>query len=415
MKIRTNHKALISLIIMLIGFLITLFSRNTAIMILQSGFEAGLVGGLADWFAVSALFRYPFGIKVPHTALLPNNRARITKALVSIVENNLLNKSSIVSKINELHVIKRFLNICRNSIYSKEVRLRIIDIIKNVISYIPIEKVSVCLLNLMQRYLNTLESKKILEELTSICLKNNYELKILDNLIDKCDELVKKKEIQTKFGEVIFNSTKKLKVNIVKQYTINTIVNIVGRDKIGSIVQDLIIKVLSDLRIKDNSSRIMILQLIQNNIRNISSNQNIIQKVEEYKSNLTNNTELNDFIVKALNEGKSKILSYAADDDYIEENILPSLDNLICKILDNVQLIDKLEQYIKEQVSDYIDNNHEKIGKLVKENIDKLETETLIELIEDRIGDDLQWIRINGAICGFLIGLILGIIRILSA
>jgi len=92
---------------------------------------------------------------------------------------------------------------------------------------------------------------------------------------------------------------------------------------------------------------------------------------------------------------------------------LPLLDNLINKILADVQLINKLEQYIQEQASDYINNNHEKIGKLVKENIEKLDNETLIELIEEKVGDDLQWIRVNGAICGFFIGLIFGIIRIL--
>ena len=76
-------------------------------------------------------------------------------------------------------------------------------------------------------------------------------------------------------------------------------------------------------------------------------------------------------------------------------------------------MINKLEQYIQEQLSDYINNNHQKQGKLVKENIEKLDNKTLIELIEDKVGDDLQWIRVNGAICGFLIGLILGASRLL--
>lgn len=414
MKVKTNQKALISLFIMFIGFIITLIFNNiTIMMLLQSGFEAGMVGGLADWFAVSALFRYPFGIPIPHTALLPKNRARITTALVSIVENNLLNKSSIINKVHELNVVKRVLNICENSIYSNEVKSIIIHIIKSCIDYISITKVSSYLLSLIERYLNTLDSRKFLEALTNICLKNNYEQKVLDNLIDKCEELVRKEKIKNEFGNMVFSSTKKLKVNVIKQYTLNTIVNIIGKDKIGSIVQDLIILVLNDLRKKDNSSRVMILELIQNNIKSISNNENIIQKIDEYKSNLHNNVELSDFIVQTLNEVKNTILSCINDDNYIDKNILPLLENLVYKVSTNVELINKLEQYMKEQVSEYINNNHEKIGKLVKENIEKIDTETLIDLIEDRIGDDLQWIRVNGAICGFFIGLIFGIIRVL--
>ncbi|WP_271814836.1 DUF445 family protein, partial [Clostridium beijerinckii] len=76
-------------------------------------------------------------------------------------------------------------------------------------------------------------------------------------------------------------------------------------------------------------------------------------------------------------------------------------------------LINKLEQQIQERVSGYINSNHENIGRLVRDNIEKLDTETLIKLIEERVGDDLQWIRINGAICGFCVGLVLGIIRVL--
>ena len=66
-----------------------------------------------------------------------------------------------------------------------------------------------------------------------------------------------------------------------------------------------------------------------------------------------------------------------------------------------------LESFIQRQVSGIIRDNHSKVGKLVKENLDKLDTETLIDMMENNIGKDLQWIRVNGAVCGFFIGLIL--------
>ncbi|WP_278321538.1 DUF445 family protein [Clostridium beijerinckii] len=141
MKMKTNQRALILLVIMFIGFIITLFPQNTPIItILQSGFEAGVVGGFSDWFAVVALFRYPLGIPIPHTALLPRNRKRITEGLVSIVENNLLNKSSIINKVHELEVVKKILNICKKIIFSKQGIEAGMYIIKRVIEHIPIEK-----------------------------------------------------------------------------------------------------------------------------------------------------------------------------------------------------------------------------------------------------------------------------------
>ncbi len=413
MKIKTNQKASISLVIMFAGFLFTLFSDNIIIiMILRSGFEAGLVGGIADWFAVTALFRYPFGIQIPHTALLPKNRQKITTALVSIVENNLLNKASIINKVQELNVVRRVLNICKNNMYSNEVKLKIIYIIKSTIDYISIDKLSLYLLDLIGSYLNKLDSRKLLETGVKIFLQNNYEEKILDALIKKCMELVQKEEIKKEAGNIVFSTVKKLGSSKIKQYMLNTIINIVGEDKIGSIVQNLIISALKDLKNADSLNRKMILELMENNIKNIRSDEIIIQKIDAFKSSVPDNVQLKEFIVESLNGLKSRILIYINDDNYIEKIMLPSIDKVIGKVLSNVELIDKLEEYIQGQASEYINNNHEKIGKLVKENIEKIDTKTLIELIEYKVGDDLQWIRVNGAICGFFIGLILGIIRV---
>lgn len=414
MKIKTNQKALILLVIMFIGFLFTLFSKNTTIIIiLQSGFEAGVVGGFSDWFAVVALFRHPLGIPIPHTALLPRNRQKITTALVSIVENNLLNKSSIISKVHELEVVKKILNICKKSIYSNEGKAAISYIIKGVINYIPITKISSYLLILIEKYLDRLDSKDFLEKLIDICLKNNYEEKFLDNLLVKCEEIVKEEKVKNEFGNIIFSSIKKIKISGMMQYTLNTTLNLLGKEKVGKIVQELVISILNDLKNKNNSSRVMILELMQNNMKSISSNKNIIEKIDEYKSNLSNNIELNNYIVKTLNEIKNIILKYINDDEYIEKNVLLMLDNLIDGISEDVNLVNKLEQQIQEHVSGYISINHKKIGKLVRDNLEKLDTEILIELIEERVGDDLQWIRVNGAICGFCVGLVLGIIRVL--
>jgi uncharacterized membrane-anchored protein YjiN (DUF445 family) len=414
MKVKTNQKALISLSIMLIGFIVTLFSKNQLMMLLQSGFESGLVGGLADWFAVSALFRYPFGIQIPHTALLPNNRRKITTALVSIVENNLLNKSSILNKLDQLNATKKFLNICKNNIYSNEVKSGIIHIVRSVISSFSITDASVYLHSLIVSYFNELESKKLIKVLTNVCLQHNYEQKILDFLVDKLEDMVKREEIKKEIGSIVLSSIKKLEVKGIMKHTLNTASSIIGEDKIGSIIQALIILILKELRNIDNSSRLMALDYIRDNIKNISNDENIMNKINEYKGDLANNVEFYDFIVQTLNEVQSTMLSYINDNNYIEKNILPFLDNLINKISADIQLINKLDQYIQEQVSNYINNNHEKIGKLIKENIEKLDNETLIELIEDRVGDDLQWIRVNGTICGFLIGLVLGGIRLLG-
>jgi uncharacterized membrane-anchored protein YjiN (DUF445 family) len=54
-----------------------------------------------------------------------------------------------------------------------------------------------------------------------------------------------------------------------------------------------------------------------------------------------------------------------------------------------------------------VEKNHSQIGDLVQENLDKLDNETLTKMVENNVGKDLQWIRVNGAVCGFIIGIFL--------
>ncbi|OOP62980.1 hypothetical protein BWZ43_25545, partial [Heyndrickxia oleronia] len=102
----SKYLARTSLAVMGIGFIATLpFEHSNPFLgLLQGGFEAGIVGGLADWFAVTALFRHPLGIPIPHTSLLSKNRKRITKALVSTIENDWLSKESIVNKLKNIQL-----------------------------------------------------------------------------------------------------------------------------------------------------------------------------------------------------------------------------------------------------------------------------------------------------------------------
>jgi len=65
-------------------------SPGWLVHLVRAGAEAGIIGGLADWFAITVLFRYPFGIPLPHTAILPSNKDRIGRSLGSFVERNFL-------------------------------------------------------------------------------------------------------------------------------------------------------------------------------------------------------------------------------------------------------------------------------------------------------------------------------------
>lgn len=106
-----RHRALATSLLLLAAvlFLLTQFfpEPNFWVLLLRAGAEAGIVGGLADWFAVTALFRRPLGLPIPHTGIIPRNKDRIGQGLGSFVERNFLAPDLIRDKLRSGNVALR--------------------------------------------------------------------------------------------------------------------------------------------------------------------------------------------------------------------------------------------------------------------------------------------------------------------
>jgi uncharacterized membrane-anchored protein YjiN (DUF445 family) len=112
-------------------------------------------------------------------------------------------------------------------------------------------------------------------------------------------------------------------------------------------------------------------------------------------------------IIHFLEELKQKAVDYIEDPQFYEGYLLPQIRYALTTLREDEEKVEAMETWIKKQISIFVEKNHSKVGKLVEENLEKLDNKTLIEMVETNVGKDLQWIRVNGAVCGFLIGLVL--------
>ncbi|MNL49516.1 hypothetical protein D3C87_1724570 [compost metagenome] len=76
------------------------------------------------------------------------------------------------------------------------------------------------------------------------------------------------------------------------------------------------------------------------------------------------------------------------------------------------QWIQEWEERIRASLISFVEANHYRVGLLVKENLDLMDDASLVNMLEDKVGKDLQWIRVNGAVCGFVVGLVLTVIQL---
>ncbi|OAK18184.1 hypothetical protein A6283_13425 [Bacillus wiedmannii] len=408
MSLQTKYIAGISLGVMGVGFAASIpFQGTVAGEIIQGGFEAGLVGGLADWFAVTALFRHPMGIPIPHTALLPKNRKRVTKGLINTLENEWLTKESITNKVKEMQLAQMVLQIAEREMQSDAVKKGIVTIAEKAIVSIDTEKLAVIIEKEMKTYLHTINTSNILQVLVDQLVVQEYDEKTLDYILVKVKDWTAQDEARYQLGSLGIKAMENIKVDGFLQFTLKSFMNIVDEDKIGGILQKFIISNINSLQDADNSTRQLILTKIRQEIINVKENEALLQELENWKEKWIANWNATDKIKEMLEQVQQRAITFVKNEEFTDKYVIPFLQTQMNKIKEDEQTVQKIEDWLQKQVVTLVEKNHSKIGKLVQENLDKLDDKTLIEMIENNVGKDLQWIRVNGAVCGFMIGLVL--------
>ncbi|MBI0580181.1 DUF445 domain-containing protein [Neobacillus cucumis] len=413
-KKKSQRLATISLIIMAVGFVATIPLQSSIWgMLLQGGFEAGLVGGLADWFAVTALFRHPLGIPIPHTALLPKNRKRIIAAIISMLENDWLTKESIRKKVAVIPFMEKLVGIAERELETASARKNIINGIHYLIEKVKVEKIAPLVEKEVKLLINRLDMGVYLPVIIDELTKRKYDEKALDYILNEVDEWAGKDTTKDRLGRMAVEAIENIKADGFMQFALKSFSNLVNEEKLGNIIQNLIQKGVDSFRDPYNQNRVTLLMSLNDKLQNIKSDENLIAELNNLKEKLVSGWEPEEKIVSFLQQFKQKAIDFIQDPGFFNTYLSPFITHLLNDFKSNQEKIEQAENWIRKQISIFVDKNHSKIGKLVEENLEKLDDKTLINMIETNVGKDLQWIRVNGAVCGFLIGLILVSLRML--
>ncbi|WP_066370500.1 DUF445 domain-containing protein [Neobacillus fumarioli] len=411
---KTQYFATISLIVMAVGFIAAIpFKETIWGAILQGGFEAGLVGGLADWFAVTALFRHPLGLRIPHTALLPKNREKMITKIISMLENDLLTKESIQKKIDAFQLNEKLFVLVEKEIHSPAVKVNTTTLIQHFFKQADIQKLASVIEKEIKEHLNKLDIKNFLPLLIDQITARKYDEKTLDFVLKEIEDWAKKDSTKYRLGGLAVEMIDNIKADGFMQFALRSFSNLVNEEKLGNIIQNLIVKGVDSFQDPYNPNRKNLLGHIQAKLENIKHDENIYQELQHVKSQLIARWEPEEKITEILEEFRQKSCDFMSEPFFYDEYILPLFKKTLEGIKQDSEKAQILEQWLKTHIINFVNNNHSQIGKLVKENLDKLDNETLTEIIETNVGKDLQWIRVNGAVCGFLIGLVLVCIKLI--
>ncbi|MDT3427218.1 uncharacterized membrane-anchored protein YjiN (DUF445 family) [Paenibacillus forsythiae] len=409
---KSRNLASISLVVMAIGFLLTLaLPENTAVELLRGGFEAGLVGGIADWFAVTALFRHPLGLRIPHTSLLLKNRNKIIDSLISAMENELLNKESIEAKLRGIKFIRLASSMLTRFFSRKRARTEILSRLEALVSWIPAEKALPYLQSALAGYVRNADLKTVADTVVTRLLNDGRDKEALDYGLGQAAVWIGRPETKAMLGQLASSKLAEVKLGGLKGVAFQAFVGFVDDEMLGELLQSMLQSAIRDMQDEDNVFREDIIRELRVALFQLVNDEDRMQTLTDWAANGLEGQEASAFLLARLEELRGRALALLEEDRLRGgRGLFAAYALLARRIAGEKEWISEWEDKVRSSLIAFSEANHYRIGVLVKENLNKMDDASLVAMLEEKVGKDLQWIRVNGAVCGFVVGLALTLI-----
>jgi uncharacterized membrane-anchored protein YjiN (DUF445 family) len=411
---RTKWLATISLLVMASGFALTLFVPETVFLrILSGGFEAGLVGGLADWFAVSALFRHPLGIPIPHTSLLLKNRGRIIESLISAMETELLNKDSIKQKLAGVPLLKGTASFVVKQAAKRKVRTELLRGAGSLLLQVPTEPLARSLQQSLAAAVRRTDPLPLMNQAAEAVILAKWDTRALDYAVSEGLAWVNKPQTAQMLGRIAHSKLKELQVGGFMGLAVSAMTGMLTEDKLGDMLQGMARSALMDLGNPLSPERENLLTQLRIKLLETAHNEELSESLRQAAHNKLAQEDTFLFINRQLIALRQTVLDKLAAEQAAGGPIIIRLLRLALARLNSMpETTTAWERGIQGFLVDTVEANHYRIGNLVRDNLNKLDDQSLVAMLEEKIGSDLQWIRLNGALCGFLVGIVLTLFRL---
>ncbi|MFC5472260.1 DUF445 domain-containing protein [Cohnella suwonensis] len=411
---RSKNIAGLSLVVMGAGFAATFaLPDHPGTELLKGGFEAGLVGGFADWFAVTALFRHPMGIPIPHTSLLLKNRDRIAKSLISAFENELLNKESVTRRLRQLSLLKLTGAAVTRLAGKRGNRVGALNGMQTLLAKLPLESFVPSIQYGIASVVRGVDGRELAGKLLSSAEKEKWDERLLDFALERGRSWVSSPQAGQLMGSIALKKLQEAKVGGMLGFAVQAFAGFMNEDKLGSMIQQLLLSAIQDLVQPGHPNRELVLSEIRKQLRTVAEDGELLERGKLWLIGKAESPEGKTFLSARLEQARDKLIAVLEEEKARGgRKLVGAWRFVVRRVQAEPELAESIDRKAVAMIVDAVEANHYRLGALLKDNIDKMDDKALVGMLEEKIGGDLQWIRVNGAVCGFLIGLVLSGIRL---
>lgn len=356
--------------------------------------EAAMVGGLADWFAVTALFRHPLGLPIPHTAIIPRNKDRIGESLANFLKENFLVPAVVARRMRNIDVAGaagRFLKTPAGE--GTRIRAGASRLIADIFEGLDDERLGGIVKGAISTRLRKMEVSPLIGHALASAINEDRHVPMLEAAIrwtartleaneTLIREMVKKKAnwalklagLDARIADAIINGFKKLATEMSED----------PAHPVRIKVEEALAQLANDLQTRPETQA----------------------RVEAMKEQLLDNRSVGMWLDTLWQKGREAIIRAARNPDAVMAGKLGEVLRSMGGTLESdARIRAAINQFARRATVGMAASYGGSIVKLVSETVRGWDAQTITDRLEAAVGRDLQYIRINGTLVGGLVGL----------
>jgi uncharacterized membrane-anchored protein YjiN (DUF445 family) len=369
-------------------------SRYPWLGYIRATMEAAMVGGLADWFAVTALFRHPLGIPIPHTAIVPAKKDRVGRTLGAFVQRNFLTREVIEYRLRSLQVGKRLAEWLADPANARTISRNAAVALSSAAQMLRDDDVQDVIDRSLAKRVRSMHLAPLLGKVLGVMTEDDRHQELLDEVIVLASRTV--------------NDNSDLIRERIEQETPWWIPSAVD-EKIFKRVLGAIQRLLSELSADRNHPlRGRFDESLDRFIERLNTSPEFAARVDAWKEDFLDNEAARRFSLSMWEEVKEALARYAENPGPATPNAIETaLVTFGQKAMEDPELMGKIDNFAVDVAVFLVARYQDEVADLISSTVAAWDPELTSRRVELAIGRDLQFIRINGTIVGGLAGLII--------
>ncbi|MFJ6279635.1 MULTISPECIES: DUF445 domain-containing protein [Arthrobacter] len=383
---------LLALMAVIFLFAFALQDEYPWLQYVRAAAEGGMVGALADWFAVTALFKYPMGLKIPHTAIIPRKKDQIGASLGQFVEENFLSESVVQEKLSSLGLAQRAGSWLARPEGADRVAVEGAALIRGAFTVLDDDAV--------QRVIESMVRKHVVDppwgppvgRMAERIFEEGHHHRLVDLLVDRAAEWV----------DANYDVVSRVVSQRSPTWVPHFVDGMVG-DKVYVELAKFVRAVQAD---PQHDVRLSIDKYLKDLAQDLQHDPAVIAKAEEIKAGFLDDPRVHDVAARAWSTVKTALLEAVNDpDSELTRNFKAAVRDFGRRLTTDGDLAGRINRWISDGAGYLVRTYRSDIAGIISETVERWDAEETSRKIELQVGKDLQFIRINGTVVGSLAGL----------